>query len=226
MAVIKGQNLRLYVGGAPIAGALTCTVHVNTVLDTSTSKDTDGAWESYDFMGLDWDASTDMLLTDQSLGTRCVLDTKGTVDGANIYGETKPISLKKGETICVNTRGNNVYIAKITSSTNSSVTTPTDKNFVFTASVAGSYIIVSSEPCTVYKRINGDPAVQLADLEPGDEVDVKFSTTTGEMNRKPVTKVFSGKAIISDISIRADKQANAQASITLTGNGEITLTTD
>ena len=63
MATIKGQNLRIMVGGKCIAKATSCTFHVAAQMEDSSTKDDTGNWQSQEVVGLSWDASTDSLAT-------------------------------------------------------------------------------------------------------------------------------------------------------------------
>ena len=63
MATIKGQNLRIMVGGKCIAKATSCTFHVAAQMADSSTKDDTGSWQSQEVVGLSWDASTDSLTT-------------------------------------------------------------------------------------------------------------------------------------------------------------------
>ena len=63
MATIKGQNLRVMVGGKCIAMATSCTFHVAAQMEDSSTKDDTGNWQSQEVVGLSWDASTDSLTT-------------------------------------------------------------------------------------------------------------------------------------------------------------------
>lgn len=63
MATIKGQNLRVMVGGKCIAMATSCTFHVSAQLEDSSSKDSTGDWQEQEVTGLSWDAQTDSLVT-------------------------------------------------------------------------------------------------------------------------------------------------------------------
>ena len=63
MATIKGQNLRVMVGGKCIAMATSCQFHISAQLEDSSTKDSTGDWQEQDVTGLSWDASTDSLVT-------------------------------------------------------------------------------------------------------------------------------------------------------------------
>lgn len=63
MGTIKGQNLRVMVGGKCIAMATSCTIHVAAQTEDSSTKDDANDWANNEVVGLSWDASTDSLVT-------------------------------------------------------------------------------------------------------------------------------------------------------------------
>jgi hypothetical protein len=69
MGIIKGQNLRVMVGGKCIAMATSCQIHVGTQLEDSSTKDSTGDWQEQEVTGLNWDATTDSLVTLEDNGT-------------------------------------------------------------------------------------------------------------------------------------------------------------
>ena len=69
MATIKGQNLRVMVGGKCIAMATSCQIHVGTQLEDSSTKDSTGDWQEQEVTGLNWDVTTDSLVTLEDNGT-------------------------------------------------------------------------------------------------------------------------------------------------------------
>lgn len=69
MGVIKGQNLRVMVGGKCIAMATSCTFHVSAQLEDTSTKDSTGDWQEQEVVGLSWDASTESLVTLTDNGT-------------------------------------------------------------------------------------------------------------------------------------------------------------
>ena len=69
MSTIKGQNLRVMVGGKCIAMATSCTFHISAQLEDSSTKDSTGDWQEQEVTGLSWDASTDSLVTLADNGT-------------------------------------------------------------------------------------------------------------------------------------------------------------
>ena len=69
MATIKGQNLRVMVGGKCIAMATSCTFHISAQVESSSTKDDANDFEVNEVTGLSWDASTDSLVTLTDNGT-------------------------------------------------------------------------------------------------------------------------------------------------------------
>ena len=69
MGTIKGQNLRIMVGGKCIAMATNCTFHISAQLEDASTKDSTGDWQEQEVTGLSWDASTDSLVTLADNGT-------------------------------------------------------------------------------------------------------------------------------------------------------------
>ena len=75
MATIKGQNLRVMVGGKCIAMATSCQFHIGTTLEDSSTKDSTGDWQEQEVTGLNWDASTESLVTLTDNGTNGEMPT-------------------------------------------------------------------------------------------------------------------------------------------------------
>ena len=69
MGTIKGQNLRVMVGGKCIAMATSCTFHVSAQLESTSTKDSIGDFQEQEVVGLSWDASTESLVTLVDNGT-------------------------------------------------------------------------------------------------------------------------------------------------------------
>ena len=69
MATIKGQNLRVMVGGKCIAMATSAQFHISAELQDSSSKDSVGYFQEQEVTGLSWDAQTDSLVTLEDNGT-------------------------------------------------------------------------------------------------------------------------------------------------------------
>ena len=63
MPTIKGQNLRVMVGGKCIAMATSCTFHISAQVESASSKDDANDFEVNEVTGLSWDAQTDSLVT-------------------------------------------------------------------------------------------------------------------------------------------------------------------
>ena len=57
------------VGGKCIAMATSCQIHIGTQLEDSSTKDSTGDWQEQEVTGLNWDATTDSLVTLEDNGT-------------------------------------------------------------------------------------------------------------------------------------------------------------
>lgn len=75
MGTIKGQNLRILVGGKCIAMATECTFHIAAQTEDSSTKDDTGDWAMNEVVGLSWDASTQSLVTLTDNGSNGELPT-------------------------------------------------------------------------------------------------------------------------------------------------------
>ena len=63
MSTIKGQNLRLMIGGKCIAMSTSAQFHISAALEDSSTKDSTGDWQEQEVVGLSWDCSCDSLVT-------------------------------------------------------------------------------------------------------------------------------------------------------------------
>lgn len=61
MGIIKGQNLRITIGGKFVAFATNATVHVSQSLEESSSKDSTNNFTEQTPTGISWDMSCDAL---------------------------------------------------------------------------------------------------------------------------------------------------------------------
>jgi hypothetical protein len=75
MATIKGQNLRVMVGGKCIAMATSCTFHISAQVESASTKDDANDFQVNEVVGLSWDAQTDSLVTLTDNGTNGELPT-------------------------------------------------------------------------------------------------------------------------------------------------------
>ena len=75
MGTIKGQNLRVMVGGKCIAMSTNSVFHISATLESSSTKDSVGDFEEQEVTGLSWDASCDALVTLTDNGTNGELIT-------------------------------------------------------------------------------------------------------------------------------------------------------
>ena len=100
MATIKGQNLRVMVGGKCIAMATSCQFHISAQLEDSSTKDSTGSWQEQEVTGLSWDASTESLVTLTDNGTNGELPT----DLLSLMISMTPVTLTFDQTSGTNNR--------------------------------------------------------------------------------------------------------------------------
>lgn len=90
MTTKKGQNLRMFVDGSCVAAEQSCTFHVGTATEETSSKDSTGNWKEEEVTQLNWDVQCDSLVVATDEGG------KGLVDMLGLIGQT--VALKFQET--------------------------------------------------------------------------------------------------------------------------------
>lgn len=60
--IIKGQNMRLRIGGKVVACAMSCTCHASAQLEETSSKDSTGDWTDQEAVSKSWEFSVDALM--------------------------------------------------------------------------------------------------------------------------------------------------------------------
>ena len=137
MATIKGQNLRVMVGGKCIAMATNCTLHVSAALSDSSTKDDADDWAANEVTGLSWDAQTDSLvtLTDNGSSGELAVDLLGLIINKTL------VTLTFDQTAGTNNRtGQNSSIKKSGQAylTDFSISAPNRQNSTLTCQFTGS----------------------------------------------------------------------------------------
>lgn len=137
MATIKGQNLRVMVGGKCIAMATSCQFHVAAETQDSSTKDSTGDWQENEVVGLSWDAQTDSLVTlvdngtngelPQSLLSLIINKTKVTLT----FDETAGTNNRTGQNSAIK-RSGDAYL------TDYSLTAPNRQNSTLTCRFVGA----------------------------------------------------------------------------------------
>ena len=105
MGVIKGQNLRLLVGGKCVAFATSCTVHVSLNLEESSTKDSTNNFTEQTPTGISWDMSCDALYSVDADATgvngidaldKVLAQTKVTVQFEQTTGDKNRVAVTGG----------------------------------------------------------------------------------------------------------------------------------
>jgi hypothetical protein len=137
MGTIKGQNLRVMVGGKCIAMATSCQFHISAQLEDASTKDDTGDWQTQEVTGLSWDASTDSLVTLADNGTNGELPT----DLMSLIINKTKVTLTFDQTAGTNNRtGQNSAIKRSGEAylTDYSLTAPNRQNSTLTCQFQGT----------------------------------------------------------------------------------------
>ena len=137
MSTIKGQNLRILVGGKCVAMATSCTFHVSAQLEDSSTKDSVGDWQEQEVTGLSWDAQTDSLVTLEDNGTNgelpqdllglIISKTKVTIT----FDQTAGANNRVGQNSAIKRTGD-AYVTDVT------ITAQNRQNSTFSAKLTGT----------------------------------------------------------------------------------------
>ena len=92
MATIKGQNLRVMVGGKCIAMATSCQFHISAQMEDSSTKDSTGDFQEQEVTGLSWDDILSLIINK----TKVTLTFDQTAGANNRVGQNSVIK-KSGQ---------------------------------------------------------------------------------------------------------------------------------
>lgn len=79
MTAKKGQNLRMFVDGSCVAAEQSCTFHVGTATEETSSKDSTGNWKEEEVTQLNWDVQCDSLVVATDEGGKGLVDMLGLI---------------------------------------------------------------------------------------------------------------------------------------------------
>ena len=86
MAVVKGQNLRIFLGNGgskPLAAALSCDLNIQLNVQAYPTKDDEGAWANNVAVSLAWSVKAQAVVTDidyvEAVGASDLMDLVGQV---------------------------------------------------------------------------------------------------------------------------------------------------
>ena len=91
--IIKGSDLRVYLGAKAIACATNCSLHSSASVEDVSTKDDGGMYQLNEVTGIQWDASTEGLVA-LTGGASDETDVNSTIDLMRIIGQTVTISFK------------------------------------------------------------------------------------------------------------------------------------
>lgn len=137
--MIKGQNLRVFVGTKCIAGATSCSIVLGTQTENSSTKDSVSDFDEYDVVGKNWSVNTQALVSLED-------DTSGTLleDLMDAWEAGTPVTIKFDTTTAgtdkMNRTATNSAIARTGSAiiTSVNVTATNRQNSTFTVDFQGT----------------------------------------------------------------------------------------
>ena len=88
MATVKGQNLRIFVGGRAIIAALDCQLQLSLNVTPYSTKDDEGAWTKNRAVSLQWSVTANAVVTDDQ-----ELDAIGVAELADMVGQSVQVQL-------------------------------------------------------------------------------------------------------------------------------------
>ena len=88
MAIIKGQNLRLFIGSRAIAAALECQLQVQLNLVPYSTKDDEGSFTKNSVARVQWSVSANAVVTDDA-----ELTAIGVAELADMIGQSVQVQL-------------------------------------------------------------------------------------------------------------------------------------
>lgn len=90
---IKGQNVRIKIGGKVVAGATSCTCHTAAQLEETSTKDSTGSWTEQEVVALSWDGSVDGLVMNDASDTAAIQG----MNAHDLIGQTVDVSFIETE---------------------------------------------------------------------------------------------------------------------------------
>lgn len=88
MATVKGQNLRVFVGGRAIIAALDCRLQLQLNVNQYSTKDDEGGWTKNEAVSLQWSVTANAAVTDTA-----ELGAVGVTALADLIGQTVQVQL-------------------------------------------------------------------------------------------------------------------------------------
>ena len=245
MAKIKGQNLRLFLGGKCVAAATSCTLHVAANVEDCSTKDTVGGWTENTVVGFSWDAACDALVTNvagdaPASETLSVAATAtGKFSGTTCYYDPKAIPVTSGDIVIIDSTAGEYAMAILTPDGNELAEASAGQSQLRividdTMDVSGgiligneSYEFSGNVTVTIERGTGSTDGLLLSDVVTdmlkGKLVyaEVDLTTEGVNSNRTKAAHKASGYAHITDISLNAGNHASSTYTTQLTGSGTL-----
>ena len=233
MAVIKGENLRLFIDQHCVAAATSCQVHCALQISESDTKDDVDGFIVQEPQGNSWDAQVDAMVLegDNSQGTLVEQgegEASSSLGGGNYYYNYK-IHLRRDEMLRILIKEvTNAIITIYSESFQTIAQTPSPIRFLDYESRQEQdvYIGVATDGLTLKYAVL-EFAKGLGSfvnyLKNGSIVDVEFNQTYAgqNQNRDRREEILVGQAIVQDISINAATGNVVTYSCKLIGTGAL-----
>lgn len=228
MAIIKGENMRVFVEDECVAASTSCNVNVALQVGESDTKDDVEDWMIQEPLGHNWSADVDAMVDlqpDQQGEIVCNGDNTG-------FGY-------RGDHTLLMEKGDGIYIVGANPSAEVSILVLTSQGFSQRAHGTGNCHYKATDDLEVYvaSTVEGDTLTYqmgdtagsiynfLAQVQLGTPVTVKFSKTVAgtHRNRDVETVLLQGDAIVSSVKMNAQVQEITTYQVQLTGTGPLTI---
>lgn len=232
MAIFKGQNIRLFLGGKCVAASTSSTLHIATKTEDASTKDSTDengvTWDEIDVISAGWDASVDALILaheSEEILSKNSMSSKE-IGGYTMYiNNEASVFVKKGQRVTFITQDESYLHIVDLASTSILTSSAGSKTISFEATDRDYSVTVGmlTAPTADIVAIVTDAAIQLDDLlKFGKEViSTEFNETTGTKNRDKKSNIVSGESILTDLKLNANNREKATFTAQLTGVGKI-----
>lgn len=239
MPTIKGQNLRILLGGKCVAASTDSSVHLAMQVQNRSTKDDTGDWAENVPVGMSWDARVtayvnpkEETVTVEDIGQMEVVPGSSGTPLPGYY--PVPVRLAPGDSISAIGSGSaaKIYdgdfqvLASASASASSVTYTAVNEVDVY---FGAAYAPVTGLPIGQF-TVTRNGGMELEDfldaVRDKTEFDILFANTYGSMNREYDDETHEdifcqGSAIVTDVSCSAANRQLSVYELTLTGTGEL-----
>lgn len=110
MSSIKGENLRIFVGGKVVARAKSCTLHISAQVEDESDKDSTGMFTENAVTGISWDVQAEAVVTLTDTGGNTTVDLMGIMTGGTpvtlVFDQTQGTQNRTAKNAAIKKSGN------------------------------------------------------------------------------------------------------------------------